>query len=65
MRLVSLAEKMTCKGNDNFSHVIGIYCFSHGLGVSVLSAVEDTKYNNDLDSVVKLYKFCHYSPKRV
>jgi hypothetical protein len=48
------------------SHVIGVHCAAHRPNLSVLCAVENGKFTDYIDSTLKkLYKFYHYSPKRL
>jgi hypothetical protein len=48
------------------SHVIGVHCAEHRPNLSVLSAVENGKFIDYVDSTLKkLYKFYQYSPKRL
>jgi hypothetical protein len=52
------------KVRSNLSHVIGVRCVAHRLNLSVLSAVKNGKFIDDIDSTLKkLYKFYQYSPK--
>jgi hypothetical protein len=51
---------------SNLSHVIGVHCVAHRLNVSVLSAVKNGKFIDDIDSTLKkLYKFYHEFSKEI
>jgi hypothetical protein len=54
------------KVRSNLSYVIGVHCVAHRLNLSVLSAVKNGKFVDDIDSTLKkLCKFYEYSPKRL
>jgi hypothetical protein len=54
------------KVRSNLSHLIGVHCAAHRPNLSVLSAVENGKFIDYVDSTLKkLYQFYQYSPKRL
>jgi hypothetical protein len=46
------------KVRSNFNHVIGVQCVAHRLNLSVLSAVKNDKFIDDIDSTMK--KLCKF-----
>jgi hypothetical protein len=54
------------KVRSNLSHLIGVHCVAHRLNLSVLSAVKNGRFIDDIDSTLKkLHKFYQNSPKRL